>query len=77
MKAASGALIRTFKVGGYECTLTFPKTAQGQVLSMTAEWDPQVPDRLTPDELDQYRAGRDAAVAEMAQILGGNALVLE
>ena len=45
----------SFRVGRYTCTLT--ATDEGP---LTMNWKPKWPSRLTPDEMDQYRKGRDA-----------------
>lgn len=66
MTRDSVAIVRTFKVGNYTCTLSSPSPERGAVLVMTAEWSPQVPVRLSSAELRAYRAGRDAFVAELA-----------
>jgi hypothetical protein len=36
-----------------------------------------MPRRLSDDEWGQYRAGRDALLAEVAAAIGGNVLVVE
>lgn len=77
MSDIASPLIRTFKVGRYECTLTFPPAKRGSVSAMSAEWSPEHPGRLTPAELEQYRAGRNKALAELAAIVGGNVAVVE
>ncbi|HEY8878635.1 MAG TPA: hypothetical protein VIN03_13795 [Roseateles sp.] len=41
--------------------------------SVLIEWDGEPPKRLTSEELQQYREGRNAAI----QALGLNALVIE
>jgi hypothetical protein len=46
-------------------------------LGMTCEGEPAPPVQLTRKELQRYRAGRNALVAEAAQRLGGSALVIE
>ncbi len=68
---------RTFKVGPYECTLTVPSLRDGKVMVMTAEWAPEVPNQLTPAELEQYRLGRDTLLQEFANMIGGKAVVIE
>lgn len=70
------ALSRTFAVGTrYQCTLTLPLSSGVQ--SIVAEWEPDVPAKLNDAELTDYRAGRDALIAEAAAVLGGKALVIE
>jgi|GEM_PF-3364729 len=77
MSAFASPLVRTFKVGAYECTLTFPPANRGAVSAMSAEWSPQHPGCLTPAEFEQYRTGRNKALAELAAIVGGNVAVVE
>ena len=77
MSGTAPALVRTFRVGRFECTLTFPQIASGSVLAMAAEWSPSMPDRLTTAEIEEYRAGRNAAIEELAAIVGGNVAVIE
>jgi hypothetical protein len=60
-------------VGRYTVTLTVPKPQAGTVQGMVAEWHPDVPERLTDAELAQYRAGHNAALAE----LGARTLAVE
>jgi hypothetical protein len=63
----------TFRVGCFICEMTF---ADGH---LSAQWSPDVPRRgsLSGGETAQYRAGRDALMAEVAKVIGGNVLVLE
>ena len=44
---------------------------------MAAEWAPDMPKRLSHRELQQYREGRDQAMAELARRAGGMGLVIE
>jgi|JI8StandDraft_1071087.scaffolds.fasta_scaffold51094_2 hypothetical protein len=68
--AEAAAFTATWRVGSRTVTLTSPHPKPGQALSAVVEWDPAMPLKLTPAELVQYRAGRDAALADMAQALG-------
>jgi hypothetical protein len=77
MSATSAALVRQFKVGPYSITLSVPKVAPGGAASACVEWEPHMPKRLSVMELAQYRAGRDAAIAEIANELGGTVAVME
>ena len=43
----------------------------------TCEWSPSEPTKLSTDELTQYRAGRNHALAGIAAELGINVAVLE
>jgi hypothetical protein len=45
-------------------------------ISMACEWSPTTPTRLNKKELRQYRAGRNAIVAEAVKLMGA-ALILE
>jgi hypothetical protein len=71
--ASMTALSTTFRVGKrYRCEMRFDR-ARG----LLAEWTPDTPRRLTTDETTDYRRGRDAFLAEVAKLIGGNVLVLE
>ena len=64
----------TFKVGRYVCKMIFvPNTCRFE-----CEWNPHEPPRksLSKKEIAQYRAGRDALLAEVASDFGG-VLVIE
>lgn len=67
--SATGGIARSWPVGKYSVTMTIPRTGSG-VLAASVEWEPHLPKRLTEAELQQYRAGRDAALVEMAAELG-------
>jgi hypothetical protein len=54
-------------------TMTVPKIRPGATTYPVVEFEPKPRNRLTASELEQYRAGRDAAIAE----LGLTALVIE
>ena len=77
MSAKSPALVRSFNVGKRTVTLTIPRPKPGTVAMMVVEWAPSPPRRLSRRELRQYRAGRDAALAELARATGMNGLVIE
>jgi len=77
MTTDSAAITTTFMVGRYACTLSAPVPEPGAVLCLSCEWSPGVPSRLTGSELREYRRGRDAFVAELAEQIGGAALVIE
>jgi hypothetical protein len=64
-------ITNTFRVGRYTCELTF---ADGQ---LSAEWRPGLPKRLSNKEWKAYRAGREALMAEVANITGGGVLLVE
>jgi hypothetical protein len=58
----------TFDVGCYVCTMTFVRSTR----RLACEWAPRVPPpkSLSKQELDQYRAGRDVLMAEIARGYG-------
>lgn len=57
--------------------MTVPRPQPGQPVHVALEWDPAIPERLSLAERVQYRRGRDAAVAEIAQALDLNVAVLD
>jgi hypothetical protein len=62
----------TFRVGVFTCAMTYKPGRELKV-----EWCPSMPRRLSDQEWGQYRAGRDALLAEVASAIGGNVLVVE
>ena len=61
----------TLRVGQrYTCEMRF---ANRQLL---AEWFPDTPKKLTPEESADYLRGRDIFLGEVAQLIGGNVLVV-
>ena len=62
-----------FRVGVRSCEL-FIDVNTG---FMKATWDPGMPHNMRPDELDQYRKGRDELLAKVAEIKGGDVLIVE
>jgi hypothetical protein len=62
----------TFRVGPYVCEMSY---TPGRALK--AEWLPDTPKNLSDQQRDQYRAGRDALLAEVGTALGGNVMVVE
>ncbi len=44
---------------------------------MTCEWIPSLPAKLNAKEARRYREARNATVAEVAQRLGGMAVIVE
>lgn len=78
MTAEAAAVCRTWRVGKFDVTLTAPGAGAGAVASVVVEWDPAMPQRpLTESELRQYREGRNAALAELARVVGGPVVVVE
>lgn len=77
MPHPSGPAVETpFRVGRYTLFMRLPLHRRG-VAPLECQWSPDVPPRLTPAELAQYRRGRDTLIAEAAAILGGPAIVAE
>ena len=77
MSGEAPALTRSFCVGHRTVTVTMPVPRRGKVHCMTIEWAPDPPQRLSKREWRQYRAGRNAAVAELAKWAGLKAMVIE
>jgi hypothetical protein len=78
MSAEPAILVRRWRVGRRTCTLSVPQPQPGQTLHVVVEWDPDMPvGRLNASERRQYRAGRDAAVAELARLIGGVVMAVE
>lgn len=75
--SASLAFVRTWMVGSHTATLTCPRPAPGQMLAAVIEWAPSEPNRLNASELAAYRAGRNAALADLAQELGLRVALIE
>lgn len=67
MSAEAPSLIRTFKVGRYDCTLTVPAIRPGAACMAVVEWSPCVPERLTSEEAAEYRREMAAAVAALVE----------
>lgn len=65
MSAQAPALARSWTVGRYQVTLTVQRPRRGRVAHAHVEWSPSVPKGLTAAEWHEYRAGRDAALAEL------------
>lgn len=77
MSAESAAFVRSWPVGQRTCTLTMPKVKRGGVRATAIEWAPDKPAKLTAEEWQEYREGRNAALAELSQHLGGRVAVVE
>ena len=77
MSGEAPALVRSFRVGPYRCTITLPQFERGAVKCFVVEWSPSVPRRLSAKQMRQYQQGRDSAMAELAAMIGGNVLVVE
>lgn len=77
MSAESPLSVSRFGVGERTCVMTIPRPKAGQLASCVVEWVPDVPDRLSPSEMGEYRAGRDRVLAALARELGITAAVVE
>lgn len=66
----SPSIEATFRVGRYTCHARFQLPAKPGSLQL--EWSPCVPPpkTLTAEELNQYRAGRDALMEEVVRLTG-------
>ena len=62
----------TFRVGVYTCEMVYRPGRE-----LKASWRPDMPRRLSDQEWGQYRAGRDALLAEVATAIGGSVMVVE
>jgi hypothetical protein len=62
----------TFRVGIYVCEMTY-----GPRRDLKVRWRPSMPRRLSDQEWDEYRAGRDSLLAEVATAIGGGVMVVE
>ena len=77
MSAEAALIVRSFQVGTRVVTLSVPRPKAGSVVAACFEWAPSVPKKLSAAEWVEYRAGRDAAMAELAKMIGGNFAVSE
>lgn len=77
MSASPALLVRSWPVGTWTATLTVGPLEAGRPVHVLIEWDPAQPARLTSDQLQQYRAGRDAALRELSELTGLRVAVLD
>ncbi len=77
MPGEAAALVRSWRVGKRRVTMTAPRPRNGQVHTATIEWHPDMPRRLSRREWKQYRAGRDAAFADLCSELGVSGALIE
>ncbi len=77
MPGEAAAMTRTWCVGRWKVTASVPQVRAGQVLHAAMEWSPDVPRKLSRREWREYRAGRDAAFAELFAELGIRGAVIE
>lgn len=75
--SAEAAFTRTWRVGRYRATLSCPRPRPGVSAAACVEWEPSIPQRLTPEEARAYRAGRDAALRDLAAELRITVAVLD
>lgn len=64
-------IITEFKVGNFKCEMTIDRKA------MNCRWLPYMPKRMSEQMWAEYRRGRDAAVAELAALIGEKVAVVE
>lgn len=77
MAAERALFTRTFAVGMRTATLSISRGHKGGPGAMVVEWAPDRPERLTLAEWQQYRQGRNAALADLGQQLGGRVAMVE
>jgi hypothetical protein len=77
MSAEAPLSVARFGVGTRTCVLTIARPRPGETAACVVEWIPDLPTRLSAEELAEYRAGRDRALAAVAQRLGITAAVIE
>jgi hypothetical protein len=66
-------LSNTFRVGRSTVEMTF---SDGRLATIWSPYMPK-PSSLSREEMKQYRAGRDALIAEIAKMIGVNVLTIE
>ena len=77
MSATAAIAVRTWKAGRYTCTLTMQRPMPGSLAIACMEWAPEMPTRMTDDEMLEYRQGRNQALAAISAALGINAAVIK
>ena len=77
MSAAAAAVSRSWAVGAFVVTLTVARPRMNECGSASVEWSPHLPSHLSGSEVEQYRTGRDAAIAELSAAFGLRALVVD
>ena len=78
MKAAF--LARSYPVGlRYRVLFESQRPTQGEIIALTCKWTPHQPQRMSANELADYRAARSAFIAELMDVaeIVGRAAVLE
>jgi hypothetical protein len=77
MSAEAAAAVRTWRAGRHVCTLTMRRPVAGQAMFACIEWEPRPTQRLSAEDMSEYRAGRDAALVDVCVELGLRAAVVE
>lgn len=77
MSGEAAAFVRSWRVGPYTAKLTVPQIVAGKPAAACVEWSPSEPTRLDAQQWREYRAGRNAVLAELAQQLGGSVAVID
>ncbi len=76
--SGEAAFVRFWSVGRYRVELSCPRPKPGGgLVSAVIAWDPVMPSKLSPEEARDYRAGRDAALRDLATELKVDMGVLE
>ena len=67
-------MISKFPVGRYICEMSWSPAS-----GLRCEWSPDVPPPKSFNQhlMNQYRAGRDVFLQEIASTIGGNVMVVE
>ena len=77
MNDKADVFVRRFRVGEHTVIMTMSRR-NFRKASMTCQWTPTKPTRLTKEQKRQYRNGRDAIVAEAFALMGGRiGLIIE
>lgn len=77
-KPEDGIIRASFAVGKhYECTITYDLNKADQRAQFQANWEPDVPKRLSKKELEDYREGRDMIHQTVANMLGRAVICME
>jgi hypothetical protein len=74
---AEAGFTRSWPVGRYTATLTAQRPKPGSTASAVIEWAPNLPRKLTCDEIEDYRAGRHKALVELTQAFGISVGIVE
>jgi hypothetical protein len=76
-RLVNSVFIRHFQVDEHTVIMTMSRR-NFRKASMTCQWTPTKPTRLTKEQKRQYRTGRDAIVAEAFALMGGRiGLIIE